>query len=207
MGEELKVGDVVEFITDSETAEWGGEPTRNRLSFHGGYKPSGFDPTIGRITGDGQFFYTAVFPHLHAPISAVRVLGDLGSVTHIPVEKWTAASPLSQLRRDFPHGHPRFLPLLMDEARLHSDKNHDYSKGGNPLGNFDRVSAILQLYPSFPYDTPAGVAILYALKQLDAILWGKAQRIQHKVEGLAGRYQDVSIYMKIARIADEEADV
>lgn len=104
----------------------------------------------------------------------------------------------------FPYGHDYFISLCVSEMKLHSDKNHDYASGGDPLGNFQRVSAILKLYPGFPYDTPAGVALINMLKQLDAILWGKAKSIKHKVEGLAGRYEDISVYAKLARIMDTQ---
>jgi hypothetical protein len=106
---------------------------------------------------------------------------------------------LQTLRSKFPHGHPEFLPITLEEAELHSQKNHDYAKGGSALGNFDRVSTILGLYPGFPFASPIGVAIVYALKQLDAVLWGLAKGIQHKVEGLDGRLADISVYAKICR--------
>lgn len=34
------------------------------------------------------------------------------------------------LREAFPYGHPEFLPMLLEKMKLHSDKNHDYVKGG-----------------------------------------------------------------------------
>src|SRR5574342_296492 len=58
------------------------------------------------------------------------------------------------LRELFPYGHEEFIPTVLKQIRLHSDKNHDYARGGNPLGNFTRVAAILKLWPGFPYDTP-----------------------------------------------------
>lgn len=121
-----------------------------------------------------------------------------------PEERQTQENIINQLRKEFPNGHSAFLALCLGEVKLHSDKNHDYAAGGDPMGNFQRVADILKMYPGFPYDTPSGVALIYALKQIDAILWGKAKGIQHKVEGLSGRYEDVSVYMKLARIQDQE---
>ena len=95
------------------------------------------------------------------------------------------------------HGDPRFYALLQELARLHSDKNHDYAKGGKPTGNFDRVAAILALYPNLKLSDPRVVALVYALKQLDAVLWGLSENITHKVEGLNDRLQDISVYSKI----------
>lgn len=37
------------------------------------------------------------------------------------------------------HGDPRFYQLLEEIAELHSRKNHDYSKMGEPLSNFTRA--------------------------------------------------------------------
>jgi hypothetical protein len=106
-------------------------------------------------------------------------------------------SLVEELRKEYPHGHPEFLPISIGEAALHSDKNHDYANGGDPLGNFDRVAAILALYPGLNPGDRKVVALTYALKQLDAVLWGLAKGIAHKVEGLTSRLQDVSVYAKL----------
>lgn len=102
------------------------------------------------------------------------------------------------LQAAFPHGHPHFLPLLVQKAKLHSDKNHDYAKGGTPLGNFERVSTILGLYPNLKLSDPVAVMLVYALKQVDAVLWGLNQGIEHKVEGPIERLGDVMVYAGIA---------
>ena len=75
------------------------------------------------------------------------------------------------LREAYPHGHPDFIPRMLEVIQLHSDKNHDYAMGGPPLGNFERVSKIMQLYPDFPWATPHGAATVYMLKQFDAFMW------------------------------------
>lgn len=102
------------------------------------------------------------------------------------------------IRQAYPHGHPRFLPMLMEKAKLHSDKNHDYAKGGNPLGNFERVANILGQYPGLALSDPVVVMLVYALKQVDAVLWGFAQGIEQKVEGPIERLGDVLVYSGIA---------
>jgi hypothetical protein len=104
----------------------------------------------------------------------------------------------------FPHGHRRFIPILLEHAQLHSDKNHDYASGGDPLGNFKRVAAILALYPGLVPSHPVVVALTYALKQVDAVLWSLANDITAKVEGRGKRLDDVSVYATLARIIDEE---
>ncbi len=105
----------------------------------------------------------------------------------------------SALRQAYPYGHPSFVDILVEQAKLHSDKNHDYARGGDPLGNFDRVATILSLYPNFPYHTPEGVAFIYALKQVDAEAWAMCQGGENKVEGLEGRTNDQAVYANLRR--------
>ena len=104
------------------------------------------------------------------------------------------------------HGHLRFYELTKEEDKLHNIKNWDYAHGGRPLGNFERVAAILNLYPGFPYDTPAGVGVIYSLKQFDATLWSMAKRYKTKVERASRRMMDVSVYSKLIRIMLEDAE-
>jgi len=98
------------------------------------------------------------------------------------------------------HGHPLFQELTEQELELHSAKNKDYAQGGDPLGNFKRVSAIKRLYPGFPWDSPTGVALGYMLKQLDAAFWMLSQGYEGEVEGVDARLTDVHVYAKLARI-------
>jgi hypothetical protein len=113
-------------------------------------------------------------------------------------------TPVDYLRLQYPHGHPQFLPITLRELQLHSDKNHDYASGGSALGNFERVAAILAAYPKLNLGDPKVVALVYALKQLDAVLWGLNSNIEHKVEGLAGRLSDISVYAKIVQCMVED---
>ena len=103
------------------------------------------------------------------------------------------------LRMKYPNGHPLFLDLVLEELELHGNKNHDYAKGGNPIGNFYRLADIMKLYPGFPIDTPEGSAVIQMLKQLDAAMWIMAKRIETKVEGLDARFKDVGIFTKLVR--------
>lgn len=124
----------------------------------------------------------------------------------------TFTQSAERLREQFPHGHQAFLPITLRELQLHSDKNHDYSAGGSALGNFERVATLLAMYPKLNLGDPKVVALVYALKQLDAVLWGLNSSIEHKVEGLAGRLSDISVYAKIVMcmledIAARKADV
>lgn len=102
------------------------------------------------------------------------------------------------------YGHPRFYELSKMEAQLHSDKNHDYALGGDPLGNFKREAAILSLYPNLDHSDPAVVALLNMMKQLDAALWMLSNKHNPIIEGPVQRLADVSVYAKLAMILLEE---
>ena len=110
---------------------------------------------------------------------------------------------LAQLKKAYPNGHERYIPILLDLMELHNVKNHDYAAGGNALGNFDRVGAILALYPNLKPSDPFVVTITYMLKQLDAALWLKNNGHEAKVEGIGERLNDIIVYSTIAKIISE----
>lgn len=97
-------------------------------------------------------------------------------------------------------GHPMFLELTNEELKLHSEKNHDYTKGGDPLGNFKRVANFFSSYPNLDLSNPAIIAIVYMMKQLDAALWMLSQGYEGKVENVDTRLTDVHVYAKLIRI-------
>ena len=100
------------------------------------------------------------------------------------------------------YGHPKFYELTKQEMQLHSDKNRDYTLGGDPLGNFKRVSAVLKIWG---HDiSPELVALVYMLKQLDCAFWQLSQGYEGQVEGFDSRLEDVSIYAKLVRILKAE---
>lgn len=102
------------------------------------------------------------------------------------------------LRKEFPHGHPDYVGLTLEELQLHSTKNHDFAFGGDPIGNFNRVSVIKKLYPGFDWDSPFGTCIDYFLKQFDSMMWMRCKGIVAKVESIPKRLMDMAIYSKIA---------
>ena len=103
-------------------------------------------------------------------------------------------------------GHPRFDELTAVELELHAAKNADYAGGGDPLGNFKRVAATLAQYPGLRLNDPMVVALVYAMKQVDAVLWLLSTGRDGKVEGIPQRLQDVSVYAKLATILWEERE-
>jgi len=102
------------------------------------------------------------------------------------------------------HGHPEFYRLIDEIAKLHSDKNHDYATGGDPLGNFKRVAKFFEMYPDLDLFDPTVVAIVYAMKQLDAVLWFKSNKHQAKVEGIEPRLIDDAVYKLISVVLERE---
>jgi len=105
------------------------------------------------------------------------------------------------------YGHLRFYELTKEEEELHSKKNRDYAQGGDPLGNFRRVASILSLYPGLDLSNPVVVSIVYALKQWDAAVWSIAKGYSPQIDSRTERFQDDSIYKKLAIILDEEETV
>ena len=115
------------------------------------------------------------------------------------------AALIARLREEFPYGAPEFMDITLDELELHSNKNHDYAGGGHPLGNFYRVSRLLGMYPGLNLSDPMIIALVYMLKQLDAVLWLKCQGSEAKVEGVDERLGDIHVYAKICRVIEQVA--
>ena len=111
---------------------------------------------------------------------------------------------VAKLHSMYPHGHAAFNDMCIDEMELHSRKNHDYARGGDPLGNFNRVSEFFQMYPGLTLSDPAVVALVYAMKQVDACLWMMAGEYEGPIEGVASRLGDVSVYAKLAIILHKQ---
>jgi len=109
---------------------------------------------------------------------------------------------LSLLCPQYPNGHSDFIPMCLEEMELHSNKNADYARGGNPLGNFHRVSDMLNSFGIAL--SPAQVALVYMMKQVDAVGRMLGKGYEGRVEGIDGKLQDISIYAKLIRIIHRE---
>lgn len=100
------------------------------------------------------------------------------------------------------HGHPDFLKLTEDELQLHSEKNRDYARGGSPLGNFERVSDMLERWGyNIP---PRDVAFIFMMKQLDAVGNMLGQNYEGQTESMNSRLMDISVYAKLMIILGKE---
>ena len=105
-----------------------------------------------------------------------------------------------QLHELFKGGHPDYIDDTLEELDLYSRKNTDYTKGGDPFGNFKRISAILKIWG---FDVPPVlVALIYSLKQQDALMWMLSQKYEGQIEGKQERFRDIGVYTKIAKILD-----
>ena len=111
---------------------------------------------------------------------------------------------IALLQTAYPHGHPSFIKNVLKDVATHSSKNKDYAEGGRPLGNFERVASILSNYPGLPLNHPAVIAILYAFKQIDAVLDSLAKERTLEVDNIDERLKDVVVYFGIARCILED---
>ena len=103
------------------------------------------------------------------------------------------------------HGHPLFYEMVEEMAELHSAKSKDYARGGDPLGNFKRVSDVLKVWG---FDIPPElVGLIYMLKQLDCAMWMQSQGYEGGVEGFDKRMGDVGVYAPLIRILKSEGSV
>jgi len=96
--------------------------------------------------------------------------------------------------------------LTMEELNLYKAKNKDYTKGGSPYGNFERVASILSLYPKLKLSDPRIVAMVYLMKQLDSCLWMLSEEYEGEVENIDTRLTDVTVYSKICRLLGDNND-
>lgn len=109
-------------------------------------------------------------------------------------------------KEDKKYGHPRVYEILDELADLHSRKNRDYASEDNPLGNFLRVAEWCKKYNLITPEFEAlKVAIIYALKQIDASLKLLGSGEKGLVEGIPERFRDVAVYMIIGEVLYEEA--
>ena len=110
---------------------------------------------------------------------------------------WTAVKGGEALRRLYPHGHPKFSEILTELAELHSNKNFDYARGGDPLGNFQRCAKVLET-------TPISFAWSLVSKQIDAVNWALLQGGLQKVESIRDKLRDIAVYSILMMIMLEE---
>jgi hypothetical protein len=81
---------------------------------------------------------------------------------------------------------------------LHNRKNQDYAREGKPTGNFDRVARFMRMYPKVDWAQPQMVAVIYLMKQFDALMW--MENVGHYSltgEGKIERLMDMAIYTGI----------
>lgn len=100
------------------------------------------------------------------------------------------------------HGHPRFYELTKKMEELHSAKNKDYAQGGDALGNFKRVSTMLEAFGIKL--TPAQIGFIYLMKQVDAAGRMLFQGYEGETETLDKRLEDMGVYPILIRILYEE---
>lgn len=102
-------------------------------------------------------------------------------------------------------GHPRFYELVNEISDLHDRKNRDYRGVSGPVSNFERLSAIMRLYPGMDWDSPYGTAVFQALKQIDAALALRVSKKESAVgEPIPSRMRDVAVLSLLSIVLIEE---
>ena len=92
--------------------------------------------------------------------------------------------------------------LTQKELELYKAKNKDYTQGGDPYGNFKRVSTILSLWGI--HLPPYTVALVYMMKQVDAMGRMLGEGYEGETESIESRLMDISIYAKILILLRQE---
>lgn len=118
---------------------------------------------------------------------------------------------IAKLREIWQYGDPMFYEIIVELCQLHNDKNRHYATKEDPLQNFYRVGEWLKKYQLVTEGwEPVKVALIYCLKQIDAVLKllgenkeelfkGTTESVE-KIEGIEGRLNDIAVYMMLARI-------
>jgi hypothetical protein len=93
-------------------------------------------------------------------------------------------------------GHPRFYELLLTIAKLHADKNHDYSADKDPLSN-------LRECEGFGVDAFKGTMVRLSDK------WSRLKQLSQKEarvknESIMDTLMDMSVYSLLAIVLLEE---
>ena len=107
-------------------------------------------------------------------------------------EKLAELAPAERKR----HGDPRFYALLDEIAELHSRKNHDYARDGEPFSNFNRAR-------SFGVEPWRGVLVRMSDK------WSRIEELSNgktpKNESLRDSLVDNAVYSLICVLLLDEA--
>ena len=125
-------------------------------------------------------------------------MSNIGEKIEQQIEK------LERDRQEDRKGHPLFYQFCQEMIDLHDKKNADYRSEDNPFANFDRVVAIMQLYPKIDWAKLELVATIYKLKQFDAYLGMMEKQQEGEVEECDARLMDDSNYSVIARVLHKE---
>ena len=103
------------------------------------------------------------------------------------------------------YGHPRFYELIEELAELHNNKNRDYATPEDPLVNFTRTGELAERYGLIaPGKVGLKMALLYSLKQIDAVFKMVGRGQKETVEGVRDKLRDIAVYAIIAMILEEE---
>lgn len=103
----------------------------------------------------------------------------------------------AELRALYPHGHPEFIRIALEKIKNYSSKNLMYAGGGSPLGNFQRVAWMMEMYPKIRMEMFGGMAVafMFMAKHLDKVLWDLNNGVMPSEEN----FNDLGVYIDIMR--------
>ena len=96
------------------------------------------------------------------------------------------------------YGHPRFYEILLDMARLHSAKNHDYAGTSDPLKN-------LHLTQHMGIAPWKGVTVRLGDKWSRLAAFAASNELLVKDESVVDTFTDTAVYAILGRILYEES--
>jgi len=94
-------------------------------------------------------------------------------------------------------GHPRFYEILLDMARLHSRKNHDYAGSEHPLSNFHMTDKM-------GMEPWKGVVVRLGDKWSRLAAFARSNVLAVKDESVVDTFTDNAVYSILGRILYED---
>jgi hypothetical protein len=103
------------------------------------------------------------------------------------------------------YGHKEFYKILENLATLHSAKNFQYAKKGNPLSNFQRTGDLIQPLIKHGVSTDLAACMTLVAKQMTAVFDMVGDCKEGCVEQVEDKFRDIAVYSIIAMILLKES--
>ena len=107
---------------------------------------------------------------------------------------------IEDLKKGKYYGHPMFYRIMLEELKLHSDKNKQYATQNNPLANFQRTGRLVRKLLKPNINPALASAMILMSKQIDAVYEMVGEGKKNTVEELEDKFKDISIYANLCII-------